>query len=172
MDNDELISQVFHKIEREKALIHAANAMRQSSNPQVQHSLDAQVREGRKNIDYLEERMRELQMRRVGTGMENMSIDPRSSGGPAPPTHGGNVSPNRQMPLSPQSQGRGGYPSNQGDYGDPGQGGYMNQLGAGTGSMPPKPPYGPSGPGSVMPKARPNYSKLGRYSCNASFESN
>ena len=161
MDNDELISQVFHKIEREKALIHAANAMRQSSNPQVQHSLDAQVREGRRNIDYLEGRMRELQARR---GMENMSIDPRSNGGPAPPAHGGNISPNRQMPLSPQSQSRGGYSSNQGDYGDPGQGGYMNQLGAGTGAMPPKAPYGPSGPGSVVPKARPNYSKLGRCS--------
>lgn len=141
MDNEELIKQVAHKIDREKALINAANAMRQSSNPQVQQSLDAQIKEGRKNIDYLEERMRELRMRRD-----------QSSEGPRPPAHGGSRDPRAQ-------QGRSGY--DQGGYGDPGPGGYQDQMGAGSGMMPPRAPFSPTAPNSAMPKARPNYSKLG-----------
>ncbi|MCJ1358336.1 MAG: Serine/threonine kinase [Icmadophila ericetorum] len=140
MDNEDLIKQVAHKIEREKALINAANAMRQSSNPQVQQSLDAQIREGRKNIDYLEERMRELRMRRD-----------QSSEGPRPPAHGTSRDPRAQ-------QGRGGY--DQGGYGDPGPGGYQDQMVGGSGVMPPRAPFSPTAPNSAMPKARPNYSKL------------
>ncbi|MCJ1311329.1 Serine/threonine kinase [Agyrium rufum] len=160
MDTDELISQVFHKIERERTLIHAANAMRQSSNPQVQHQLDAQIREGRKNIDYLEGRMKELQMRQGSEGLPN-----DSNGGPQPPSYTGRGSPQRDprgMPLNAGPPGRGGYPPQQGGYGEPGPGtgGYMNQVGAGRGAMPDRAPYGPTSPTSVMPKARPNYSKL------------
>ena len=167
MNDDNLIGQVYHKIEREKALINAANAMRQSSNPQVQSSLDAQIREGRKNIEYLEGRLRELKMRRVGQSMEGMSLGP-NSGGPPPPSHGGY--PPQQDPRNhpygasggSRQQGRGGYGGDQGGYGDPPDGGYMEQLGAGQGMMPPRPPYGPTAPGLAVPKARPNYSKLGR----------
>ena len=167
MNDDDLIGQVYHKIEREKALINAANAMRQSSNPQVQQSLDAQIREGRKNIGYLEERMRELQMRRIGQGVEGMSMGPSNNGKPLPPVHGNpalqNQDPRSNLALA-QNKGRGGYVQDQGGYGDPGQGGYMDQLGAGQGVMPPRPPFGPSAPDSTMPKARPNYSKLGKLS--------
>ena len=48
MNDDERINQVYRKIEREKVLINAATAMRQSSNPQVQASLDSQIRESKK----------------------------------------------------------------------------------------------------------------------------
>ena len=47
------------------------------------------------------------------------------------------------------------------DYGDPANGGYMNDLSGGNGMMPPRAPFGPPGPGAVMPKSRPNYTKLG-----------
>ena len=163
MNDDDLISQVFHKIEREKALINAANAMRQSSNPQVQSSLDAQIREGRKNISYLEERMRELQMRQVGQGGDGVPTGSgNTSSGPVPPAHGNPAlklqDPRGNVALG-QNQSRGGYPPEKGGYGNPG---YMDQSGTGQGTMPSKPPYGPSAPGSAIPKARPNYSKLGR----------
>lgn len=170
MNDDDLIGQVCHKIEREKALIHAANAMRQSSNPQVQHSLDAQIKEGRKNIGYLEGRLNELQMRRMGQGMDSMSIGSSNNGGPAPPPHG-NLSPQQQNlhnnafgpPNPPPKTGMPGYLPDQGGYGSVGQGGSMDQLGGGQGMVPPRPPYGPPAPGSGMPKARPNYSRLGEH---------
>ncbi|KAJ5677984.1 uncharacterized protein N7477_003617 [Penicillium maclennaniae] len=64
MDGDEVIASVYRKIEREKALIAAASNMRQSTdNPLVQQRVDANIRDGRKNIAYLEEKMRELQVR-------------------------------------------------------------------------------------------------------------
>ena len=163
MNDDELINQVYRKIEREKVIINAANAMRQSSNPQVQASLDSQVREARKGIEYLEERMRELQMRR----MESMGGG--VPGGPQPPTHGG-LSPQQRNarnaqktgpPTPPPKDAGAGYVE-QGDYGDPDNGGYMNDLSGGHGMMPPRAPFGPPGPGSAMPKTRPNYTKLGK----------
>lgn len=163
MNDDELINQVYRKIEREKVLINAANNMRQSSNPQVQQSLDSQIRESRKGIDYLEEKMRELQMRR----MEAMGSG--SNGGPQPPTHGG-LSPqqrgarNAQRPGGPTPPSRDGgasFGQDSGGYGDPGNGGYMNDMSGGHGMMPPRAPFGPPGPGSTMPKSRPNYTKLG-----------
>ena len=155
MNDDDLINQVYRKIEREKVLINAANNMRQSSNPQVQQSLDSQIRESRKGIDYLEERMRELQMRR----MEAMG-GAGTNGGPTPPAHGSPQQRNARKAPSPRDPG-GGYPNEEGDYGDPGNGGYMNDMSGGHGMMPPRAPFGPPGPGSTMPKTRPNYTKLG-----------
>lgn len=161
MNDEELINQVYRKIEREKVIINAANAMRASSNPQVQQSLDSQVREARKGIEYLEERMRELQKRR----MESMSSG--SNGGPPTPVHGG-MSP-RQMQNT--GYGKGGAPptpppkdQEAADYGDPSNGGYMNDMSGGNVIMPPRAPFGPPGPGSAVPKSRPNYTKLGTVS--------
>ena len=164
MNDDDLINQVYRKIEREKVLINAANNMRQSSNPQVQQSLDIKIRESRKGIEYLEERMRELQMRR----MEAQGA-PGSSGGPQPPVHGGMSPQPRNARLAQQvgpptplpKDGGTGYLQDGGDYGNPGNGGYMNDMGGGHGMMPPRAPFGPPGPSSTIPKARPNYTKLG-----------
>lgn len=164
--DDALIEQVYRKIEREKVIINAANAMRQSSNPQVQQSLDSQVREARKGIEYLEERMRELQMRKAG-----QSTDAQTSrsgqGGPLPPGHGG-MSSQRHLqqridpPTPPPKDGGSGYIADSGEYGNPGSGGYMNDMSGGHGMMPPRAPFGPPAPGSAMPKSRPNYTKLGQ----------
>lgn len=168
MNDDELINQVYRKIEREKVIINAANTMRQSSNPQVQASLDSQVREARKGIEYLEQRLRQLQMRKAGQGADGQSQ--RSSGGPLPPAHGGLSSQSRQLqrvdpPTPPPKDGRSGYLSSEGgDYGDPGSGGYMNDMSGGNGMMPPRAPFGPPAPGSSIPRSRPNYTKLGSLS--------
>ena len=154
MASNDPIASIFQKIEREKVMINGAMAMRQSSdNPVVQASLDAQIKEARRNLSYLEERLSELQIRRMGQGVDKMKL-------------GQNGSPNdpRSNSYSQQSgASRSGY--DQGGYGAPsGGGGYMDQLGTGSGIMPPRPPYGAQAPGTVVPKARPNYSKLGSYS--------
>ncbi|KAI9731358.1 MAG: Serine/threonine kinase [Cirrosporium novae-zelandiae] len=156
MDDNDLIKQVYHKIEREKAFIQGANTMRQSSdNPAVQQSLESQIREGRKNIAYLEDRMRELQLRKMGG-------DPSGSGGPPPPTHASYppATPGSRTSYKdgPQSQHQSWQGDPRGSYGDPGPDGY-SQIDS-SGQMPPSAPYSPPGPGGRAPKARPNYSKL------------
>jgi hypothetical protein len=132
MDGDELIASVFRKIEREKALITAASNMRQSTdNPLVQQRVDANIRDGRKNIAYLEEKMRELQIRQMNQG----GGSPGQRGGPAPP---------------PKDR-------EQGEYGD------AQYPQGGSGMMPSGAPFSDPRPYAPIPKARPNYTKLGAY---------
>lgn len=160
MNDDQLIEQVYRKIEREKVIINAANAMRQSSNPQVQQSLDSQVREARKGIGYLEERMKELQMRKASANVLRLS----GSGAPLPPAHGASSQRNSRHaqggPPLPPKDGRPGY-NDGGDYGELAAGGYVNDLSGGHGMMPPRAPFGPPPTGSGTPKPRSNYTKLG-----------
>ena len=154
MADDDKIAEVYKKIERERALIHAASNMRQQTdNATVQARVDSNIRDSRKNIAYLEEKMRELQMRRMGS----------SDGPPQPPTHGHYMAQQRNMPGSagptpPPKDGMGQYFGDRGDYGDPGPGGYSSGA---SGMMPPRAPYHDSRPYSGIPKARPNFSKLG-----------
>ncbi|KAJ9290139.1 protein kinase c [Paecilomyces variotii] len=143
MDGDDLIATVYRKIEREKALINAATNMRQSTdNPMVHQRVDANIRDGRKNIAYLEEKMRELQLRRLGQdGGGSPTAERHPDGTPMPPP--------KDSPT---------YPGNdQGDYGDVGPGGYSQ---GGTGTMPSRAPFADPRPFAPIPKARPNYSKL------------
>ncbi|PYI11138.1 hypothetical protein BO78DRAFT_162857 [Aspergillus sclerotiicarbonarius CBS 121057] len=135
MDGDDVIASVYRKIEREKALIAAASNLRQSTeNRQVQQRADANIRDGRKNIAYLEEKMRELQLRRDGGG------SPTDKRLPPNPEAG---------PMTPQD-----YP--QDEYGDA-SGPYPH---GGAGSMPSGAPYADPRPFAPVPKARPNYTKL------------
>jgi classical protein kinase C len=138
MNDDEKILGITKKIEREKALINAANLMRQQTNNEaVRSKLDTQMREGRRNLEFFEERLRELQMRRA---TENMSLggstlgsfnteqEGEDNGAPAPPPKDAS-----------------GYPQyGQGDL------------------MPPRAPFPGQPPHSGTPKARPNFTKLGR----------
>ncbi|CAG7918990.1 unnamed protein product [Penicillium olsonii] len=134
MDGEELIASVLHKIEREKALITAASNMRQSTdNPLVQQRVDANIRDGRKNIAYLEEKMRELEIRQRNQGAGS----PGQRGGPAPPP-----------------KDHGGYAGDHGDYNDP------HYPQGGSGSMPSGAPFPDPRPYAPIPKARPNYTKL------------
>ena len=155
-DEDRLIAEVYRKIDRERALISAASNMRQSTNnPTVQARVDSNIRDGRKNISYLEEKLRELQLRKAGRSED---------GGPNPPQHGMHLSPGQRGrgmgpgngPTPPPKDGSGYYPDrdDRGGYGDPGPGGY-----SATGAMPPRAPY--NDPRPFIPKARPNFSKLG-----------
>ena len=152
MDGDELIASVYRKIEREKALITAATNMRSSTdNPLVQQRVDANIRDGRKNIAYLEEKMQELQLRRIehDGGSPTESRQPHGAGsasGPVPP---------------PKDYSPGYMPNEPGDYGD-GSGGFAQ---GGAGSMPSGAPYSDPRPFAPVPKARPNYTKLGMFPC-------
>lgn len=150
MDGDEVIASVYRKIEREKALITAASNMRQSTdNPLVQQRVDSNIREGRKNIAYLEEKMRELQIRRLEhEGGPDSPTEKRLPPGPGGHQAGG--------PPPPPKDYRSGYTGNEtGDYGDDG---YAH---GGAGSMPAGAPFADPRPYAPVPKARPNYSKLG-----------
>ncbi|KAL4866361.1 hypothetical protein BDV12DRAFT_173116 [Aspergillus spectabilis] len=136
MDGDELIASVYRKIEREKALIAAASNMRQSTdNPLVQQRVDANIRDGRKNIAYLEEKMKELQLRQMeregGGSPTDKRLPPNPDDGPAPP------------------------PKDYSGYGDSAQ---YPQPGSGT--MPSGAPFKDPRPFAPVPKARPNYTKL------------
>ena len=158
---DRVTAEIYRKIDRERALIHAASSMqRATNNASVQARADTSIREARKNIDDLEERLRTLQL----------SMQPS---GPPTPQHGGqaqygqpqgrSMGESPRPPLPPKDQnGRpygGGDHGDYGDYGDPGPGGYGQ---GGTGSMPPRAPFADPRPFQSVPKARPNFSKLGK----------
>jgi serine/threonine protein kinase len=156
-DTDSVIADVYRKIEREKALINAATHMRQSTNnPSVQARVDSNIRDGRKNISYLEDKLRELQLRQMGQP---------ENGGPLPPAHG-HMPPQAGRgargpaggPTPPPKDPRGYFQGDdRGDYGDPGPGGYSQ---GNSGMMPPRAPYAPGPYQAATPKARPNFSKL------------
>lgn len=138
MDGDELIASVYRKIEREKALIAAATNMRQSTdNTLVQQRVDANIRDGRKNIAYLEEKMRELQIRHMEQSGAGSPASQRQGPGPTPPPKDSTA-----------------YFGGEGDVHYP-QGG--------SGSMPSGAPFPDPRPYAPIPKARPNYTKLGRF---------
>src|ERR1700710_2870091 len=80
-NEDEVSRSIIQKIEREKALITAANSMRQSTNnPMVLQGIDTKIRDGRKNIDYLESRLREHQ-NNISKRMDNLSLEQGAQGG-------------------------------------------------------------------------------------------
>ncbi|KAG4304044.1 hypothetical protein PORY_002567 [Pneumocystis oryctolagi] len=63
---DDTIRNIHDKIEREKVLIQGAQAMRgQTLNEMVQQSLENNIKESQRNIIYLEERMKELQLKKI-----------------------------------------------------------------------------------------------------------
>ncbi|KAK0938150.1 Serine/threonine kinase [Friedmanniomyces endolithicus] len=153
MNDDAAVQQLYGKIEREKAIINAANSLRQATNnASVLSRGESQIRDARRNIQYFEQRLQELRTRK---DMSNLSM--AGNGGPRPPQHG--VS-GRSGPSGSGGNNQQGYGGNSegGDYGNPGPGGYS--MGGAPGLMPPSRPYAPPGPGDRTPRARPNYSKL------------
>ena len=69
------MQDIYRKIEREKQFINSARSMRQATdNPVMQQRVDTQIRESQRNLSYLEDRMRELQMRKMNSGMEQMNL--------------------------------------------------------------------------------------------------
>jgi hypothetical protein len=159
-NDDDALSSVYKKIERERALLNAANQMRQQTqNETVRSRIDTQMREGRRNIQYLEERMQELQMRRMGQNVENMSLG-AGNGGPGGPQAAGLRNDRDGPPIPPPKDSRGGYTEARSDGEVYGSADY-SVIGGHGDMMPPRHPYAPPGPNVGMPK-RPNYTKLGR----------
>ena len=163
-NDDEVLTSVYKKLEREKALMNAANAMRlQTNNEQVRSRLDAQMREARRNMQYLEDTLRQLQMRKMGQGMENMSLQAGDNTGPQGRPHSSGMRNDRDAPPAPPPKdSRGGYNEQGSDGGGYGTQEY-SQIGGHGDMMPPRHPYAPPAPGAGMPKSRPHYSKLGMY---------
>ncbi len=61
---DQLMQDVYRKIEREKTLIKGARQMKGSTdNSAVRERLDSQIRESERNLGYLTEKYRELEGR-------------------------------------------------------------------------------------------------------------
>lgn len=150
MADDATISDLYRKIEREKALIHAANNMRgATNNTNVNSRLDSSIRDAQRNIKYFEQTLQDLQTRRVGSDMQNMSIGDGSS-----------------RPSQSRDSGRSQHNNydDQSGYGMPDGGGYSTD---GHGLMPPRPFYDREAPNVSASRPRPNYSRLGM-SCQQS----
>lgn len=148
MNEDSAIQDINRKIDREKAIINAANQMRQATNnASVNQRVESNIREARRNIQYFEQTLADLQARKMGNDMNNLSI----AGNGGSHSRGGSSGSGMN-----NEQGYGGGA----DYGNPGPGGYS--MGGGNGLMPPRAPYAPPGPADRSPRARPNFSKLGK----------
>jgi hypothetical protein len=144
------VANVQKKIDREKALINAANAMRQSTNnPAVLSRIDGQIKDGRRNIDYFESKLRDLELQRTTSGMNDMNLQPGGSG---------SRKANNPLTPPPKDGWDGGYVQDRGYHGSS-QSRDANIGGGGHDLMPPRAPYAPPAPGA--PNKRPNYSKLG-----------
>lgn len=156
MNDDDAMANIYKKIEREKALINAANSMRQqTNNDDVRSRLDSQMREGRRNLSFFEEKLRELQMKRLGHGVEGMSISSGSTAAASTRPQSGDM---REGPPPPPPKDAGGW-SGAGDKGSYGSLQY-SQIGGHGDMMPPRHPYAPPGPAASIPKPRPNFTKL------------
>jgi len=163
MNEDERMTDIYKKIEREKALINAANLMRQQTNNEgVRSKLDNQMREGRRNLEFFEERLRELQMRKMGQGMSEMTLAPGSSGGGRPRSATDFRDPQDGPPTPPpkdQSQWPGHGHDRGGSYGSSSI--QYSQIGQHGDMMPSRAPFAAPAPSSAVPKPRPNFTKLG-----------
>ncbi|KAI1455986.1 hypothetical protein F4805DRAFT_468393 [Annulohypoxylon moriforme] len=158
MNDEDAMANIYKKIEREKALINAANSMRQqTNNDDVRSRLDSQMREGRRNLQFFEEKLRDLQMKRIGQGVDSMSIGSSSTatGSGRPPS--GDVRNDGQGPPMPP-------PKDTGDWSGGDRASYgslpYSQIGGHGDLMPPRHPFPPPGPTSSIPKPRPNFTKL------------
>ncbi|KAI8235437.1 Protein kinase C-like [Colletotrichum sp. SAR 10_99] len=153
MNEEDAIQNILKKIEREKALLNAANAMRaQTNNEAVRSRLDSQMRDGRRNLQFFEEKLREAQMRR---GMDGMSL-----GSPSDRPLSGDV---EDAPPPPPKDASGQWADRSGyGQGNAVSGGNVqfSQIGGHSDLMPPRHPYAPPGPSSSIPKPRPNFTKL------------
>ena len=164
MNDDVVISDVRRKIERERALINGATAMRASTNnPTVKSAADNEIREGRRNLDYLESTLKQLELRKSGGPSQGRTGN--ASEGRGSPNQNRNT---RQVagrgttdgPSHAASEHDSRLGHHGGDEGDYGEGEYSN-LDTAYGSMPPRAPFSAPPPGSNVGRVRPNYSRLG-----------
>ncbi|PHH80131.1 hypothetical protein CDD82_1959 [Ophiocordyceps australis] len=143
MNDDEAIRNIQSKIEREEALMTAAINMRSLPiNEGHRSRIDSELRDSERNIKFFKERLETIKQRKMQQGMGAMSM--------ADPAEGSNP------PVPPPKDARAW--AEQASYAQgPVQ---YSQIGQHGDLIPPRHPYAPPGPGSGMPKARPNYTKL------------
>lgn len=86
-DTRATIQDIRKKIEREKQLINGAKAMRgRTDNEGVLSRLDNQIRDGQRNLQFFEEKLRTIEMKTTSDGFRDMSIrNAGDSGRPPPP---------------------------------------------------------------------------------------
>jgi len=126
MADEDKIMEVYKKIEREKSLIQAANLMRQqTNNDTVRSKLDTQMREGKRNLEFFEEKLKELQLRR---GMQGMDI---GSGSSSSRPHGAH--PDSDAPPAPPPKDASGHATSGGET-------QFSQIGGHSDLMPPRHP--------------------------------
>ena len=79
MNQDETMQDIHRKIDRERALINAANAMRaQTDNEAVRSRLDSQIRDGRRaGVDLDAEELGGVMMQRLTELFEQETGGPR-----------------------------------------------------------------------------------------------
>lgn len=96
--DDRVILDITRKIDRERYLIQGARSLRSStSNSLVQQKCDTNIREAQKNIEYLEERLKQLHIRK----RNSISADPSTNQFPSPTSSTQNVSPYSNSATSP-----------------------------------------------------------------------
>lgn len=157
MNDDDKIQDIIRKIEREKNLIKGGNMMRQqTNNDQVRSKLDTQMRESRRNLEFFEEKLRELQMRKMNQGVENMSLGTAGTPGTRPKS-GSSAYGDLSGPPAPPPKDL----SSSSQYGD--RSSYGQTSGQGGELMPVGHPFPGQPPNSQVPKPRPNFSKLGMF---------
>jgi hypothetical protein len=140
------VANVQRKIDREKALINAANAMRQSTNnPAVLSRIDGQIKDGLRNIKYFEEKLRDLELQRTTSGVDAMNLQPGGSG---------SRKANNPLTPPPKDGWDRGYVQDPSAHGQP-QSRDVN-VGGNNDLKPPRFRHA-----SGAPIKRPNYSKLG-----------
>jgi classical protein kinase C len=167
MNNDDdamkKIQEIQSKIEREKFFLNGANDMRrQTNNDSVRSRLDVKIGESQHNIKFFEGRLQEmlkkrddLQMKRLGHGVDNMSIG--SSSTAVASMLSSDLRGDGEGPPLPPPKDAGGWPGDRGSYGSL----QYSQIGGHGDMMPPRHPYAPPGPGTGVPHSRPNFTKLG-----------
>ncbi|EQL03708.1 protein kinase C [Ophiocordyceps sinensis CO18] len=144
MNDDEAIRSIQAKIEREEALMSAAITMRSLQINEAHRSrIDSELRDNERNIKFFKERLEAIKQRKVQQGLGAISLV--EAGG-------------SQSPPVPPPKDAGAAWGDQASYAD-GSVQYA-QVGQHGDLVPPRHPYAAPGPGSGMPKARPNFTKL------------
>nr|AAD22633.1 protein kinase C [Sporothrix schenckii] len=87
MAEEQQMQQILKKIDIEKVFLGKAIEMRKaanSDNADVLSKLDSAVHSARRHLEYYEDMLRQVQVRRLGQGVDNMSLGSGGSNSPAP----------------------------------------------------------------------------------------
>ncbi|KAI1267163.1 hypothetical protein F5Y18DRAFT_444127 [Xylariaceae sp. FL1019] len=148
MEDDEAIKNIQSKIDREKAYLNGANTMRrQTNNDDVRSRLDDKIKAARRNIEFFEEKLGQLQLKRLNQGVDSMNLGSGSSMG--------DPRGDADAPLPPPKD-AGQWSGDRGSYGSM----QYSQIGGHGDAMPSRGPYAPHEPGAPVPHPRPNFTKL------------